>query len=106
MSKLVQSYSTSNVKKGELTPVQMALKEEMPELIAAMLGSFTIEGTCVMPPCSLILFLEGDRMGWCLTPRQGSKCAFGTLPDPSKGLAGVEAEMEAGHFEWKQKRGR
>lgn len=106
MSKLIQSYSTSTAAGGDDTPFLAALREEYPELAQALRGTKNVEGGCVLPPCTLMLFLDGDRVGFCLSPKAGTRVAFGSLPDASKGLAGVEAELAAGHFEWKNKRGR
>lgn len=106
MSRFVSTYSKPTQRNGEMSSFRANLATEMPELISAMAGSYNLEGQCVMPPCTLMLFLEEDRMGFCLSPKGGGKCAFGSLPDPSKGLLGVEAELQAGHFEWKQKRTR
>lgn len=106
MSKLVQSYSTSSPANGEDTPFLAALREEYPELATCLRGTKNVDGQCVLPPCTLMLFLDGDRIGFCLSPKAGTRVAFGSLSDPSKGLAGVESEIAAGHFEWKNKRGR
>jgi len=106
MSKLIQSYSSANPASGEDTPFLAALREEYPELAQALRGTKNVDGQCVLPPCTLMLFLDGERIGFCLSPKAGQRVAFGSLPDPSKGLAGVEAEIAAGHFEWKNKRGR
>lgn len=106
MSKLVQSYASGASSNGEDTPFLAALRDEYPELAAALRGTKNVEGQCLIPPCTLMLFLDGERIGFCLSPKAGSRVAFGSLPDPSKGLAGIEAEIAAGHFEWKNKRGR
>lgn len=106
MSKLVQAYSTSVSPNGDETPFLIALREEFPELTQAFKGTKNVEGQVVLPPCTLMLFLDGDRLGFCLSPKTGLRVAFGSVPDPAKGLAGVEAELAAGHFEWKNKRGR
>lgn len=106
MSKLVTAYSSGHPAAGDETPFLIALKEEYPELAAALKGTKNVEGQIVLPPCTLMLFLDGDRLGFCLSPKAGSRVAFGSVPDPAKGLAGVESELAAGHFEWKNKRGR
>jgi len=106
MSKLIQSYATSSSSNGEDTPFVTELRGEYPELIQAMRGTKNVDGQCVLPPCTLMIFLEGDRMGFCLSPKNGTRVAFGTVSDPAKGLQSVEAEIAAGHFEWKNKRGR
>lgn len=102
MSKLIQSYSTSVNKSAEDDPLILALREDYPELTNALCGTKNVEGQCVMPPCTLMLFLNEGRLGWCLSPKTGSKVAFGTVSDPSKGLACVESEIAKGNFEWKQ----
>jgi len=106
MSKLIQSYSSAADHNGEDTPFLTSLREEYPELAQAMKGTKNIEGQMLLPPCTLMLFLDGDRLGFCLSPKNGNRVAFGSVPDPAKGLGGVEAEIAAGHFEWKNKRGR
>lgn len=101
MSKLIQSYSTSVTKTDEDDPVTLALREDYPELTNALRGTKNVEGHCVMPPCTLMIFLNEGRLGWCLSPKSGSKVAFGTVTDPSKGLQCVESEIAKGNFEWK-----
>ncbi len=101
MSKLLQSYSVSATASSEDDPAVVAMREEFPELTKAMLGTKTVEGTCLMPPCTLMVFLNDGRLGWCLSPKTGSKVCFGTVPDPSKGMSCIEAEIVKGNFEWK-----
>lgn len=101
MSKLVQSYSVTAAKSEEDNPCVLALRDEYPELTNALLGTKNVEGQCVLPPCTLMIFLNDGRLGFCLSPKSGSKVAFGTIPDPSKGLSCIEAEIAKGNFEWK-----
>lgn len=101
MSKLIASYSVTATKLEDDNPAVVALREEFPELTNALLGSKNVEGQCVLPPCTLMIFLNDGRLGFCLSPKSGSKVAFGTIPDPSKGLNCVESEIAQGHFEWK-----
>jgi len=101
MSKLIQSYSVTKSASEDDSPAIQLLRAEFPELTAALLGSKTIEGTCLLPPCTLMLFVNDGRFGFCLSPKTGTKVAFGTIPDPSKGLSCVESEIAQGNYEWK-----
>jgi hypothetical protein len=55
-------------------------------------------------PATLNLFPGDGKLKFCISPKAGSKIAFGTVDDPTKGLGGVEAAIAAGHYEWKGRR--
>lgn len=103
MSKFRESYaSAKSVGRAEGEAFD-ALAAECPDLALVMAGEYDEGGNCLVPSCTLMLFLEAGRVKFCLSPKFGPQVAFGTLPDPSKGLQGVDEEIREGRFEWKSR---
>lgn len=105
MSSFVKSFISQDGGEQRLSPEISAFHDEFPELCDAMLGAKDPDGKQAIPPVTLMLFVEGDKVKFCLSPKYGDKIAFGTLVGAEKGLSGVEQAIKAGQFEWK-KRGR
>jgi hypothetical protein len=101
MSKLVSSYRAHVDAKTQDGPQVMALRDEFPAIVEAMKGVCDEGGQQVVWPCTVMLFLEGDTLKFCLNPKSGSRVAFGSVLDASKGLHGVEQAISDGNFEWK-----
>jgi hypothetical protein len=88
-----------------------AFKNEFPNLWAVLTG---IDGdgaslatgapAAASPPSTVMVFVEGGRLKWCASPKSGPRVAFGTIPEPMQGFWSIEAELKAGHFEWKVRR--
>lgn len=104
MNSFVKSYFSQDGDGQRSSPEVQAILAEWPNLGEALLGGRDPDGKEAVPPITLMLFLEGDKLKFCLNPKWGAKVAFGTIPDASKGLEAVEAELAAGRFEWKKRR--
>lgn len=59
-----------------------------------------------MPTTSVLIFLDGGRIKFCLHPVESQKVAFGCITDPSDLLTSFEAEVTAGNYEWRKSRSR
>lgn len=101
MSKLAESYRSHVSSATSDGPQVQALREEFPSIVEAMRGVVGDEQTPTLWPCTVMLFLEGDTLKFCLNPKSGNRVAFGTVSDASKGLQGVEQALRDGQFEWK-----
>jgi hypothetical protein len=101
MSKLVESYRRHVEAKTQDGPQVMSLRDEFPAIVEAMKGVTDATGAYVVWPCTVMLFLEGDTLKFCLNPKSGNRVAFGTVSDAGKGLHGVEQAIVDGNFEWK-----
>lgn len=101
MSKLAESYRLHVAARTEDGPQVCALRDEFPHLVEAMKGVMNAEGAYEVWPCTVFLFLEGDTLKFCLNPKSGSRVAFGSVSDASKGLHGVDEAIRDGNFEWK-----
>jgi hypothetical protein len=77
------------------------LRECFPELAAALIPGPTPENGVPEESFTLMIFVKDGRVRFCLSSRDADVCAFGELPDPGKGLDGVEAEILAGRLGWK-----
>lgn len=103
MSKFRESYVATERDKVREAPALVGLQTEFPTLADALLGAAGTDGGPAVPPCTLMLFVEADKVKFCLNPKYGDRIAFGTLTDPEKGLSGVEWELSEGRFEWKKR---
>lgn len=104
VSKFRASYSQVSVPRGGCEVVPPEFREEFPQL-SEVLGGIPAAGDDeALPRHSVILFLEGGRLKFCLSNRGSQRCAFGTVEDPAKGLAGVELALAEGHYEWKNRK--
>jgi len=74
---------------------------ELPNLIDAMTGVLGPDGRWKHGPATFMIFLEGGKLKFCLSPKFSSSVAFGVVADPDKPFHSIEAELQAGHFEWK-----
>ena len=104
MSSFVKSFFSQDGDGQRASENIIALRENWPNLTDALLGCKDPDGKEGVPPITLMLFLEGDTLKFCLSPKWGGKVAFGTIVDPSKGLQAVEDAIRAGEFEWKKRR--
>jgi len=77
--------------------------EELPELSEAMAGIPSADGKgWECPPQSLTLWLEGNTAKFCLGSEGSDIKTFGTFPDLSAGLPGVEKALDEGRCETKR----
>lgn len=93
-----------NVSKGA-SVVWQELQPQWPCVADVLCGvepADGLEGSC--PALSIILFVEGASLKFCLSRYKGTEKAFGTIGAPSKGLDGLEAALAAGDYEWVSKR--
>jgi len=80
------------------------LRGAFPALAEVLLGIPSTKDSIGRPACKILLFCEADKLKFMLSPVTGDLVAFGTLPDPTGGFEAIEAELLAGHFEWKKRR--
>jgi|SRR5689334_15928805 len=84
--------------------VEPTFREEYPQLADVFSGVPATNGVDKDIPCATInLFWEGGRLKFCIIPRGSNKIAFGTISEPEKGFAGLEAALTNGTFEWKRR---
>jgi len=102
MSRLFSSYGKTQTAVATNSPAYLALLEEVPLLAKCFVGVTGEDGKTQLPPCSLILFLDGDLLKFCLSPKIGTDVAFGCVQEPFYSLEGVERALEQDKFEWKK----
>lgn len=107
MSIFLESFSRSEPTNGAATQLELDMRKRWPTVADALFG-VTIAGnaSASFPSCSIILFVEGDRLKYCLTPQGKDRVAFGTISTPLDGLDGLESSLAAGDFAWRAKRGK
>lgn len=104
MSKYVETLQSMKVKGDESFVGEEEFAAEFPCTLEVLRGhpkTDDLPGVC---PATLMFFIEGGRLKFCISPREGSRVAFGVLDDPTKGLAALELALVKGAFEWKTKR--
>jgi len=74
---------------------------EWPNLIEAFTGTVDADKRWLMGPCTVMLFVEGGKLKFCLSPKYTSRICFGVVTDPSKPFDSIESELTLGHYEWK-----
>lgn len=103
MSKYGESFFHQTPDGVRQSPKIVELAAEYPEMTQVLLGVKRAENDgASIPTASIILFLEGDAMKFCLKPKYGGNVAFGTLQDPVKGFQELERALRDGDFEWKK----
>jgi len=83
------------------------LSEDYPELAKLLCGiPGKASGTFEVPRATLMFFVEGSRLKFCINIQDGDECAFGCCDDPSKPWHSVNRALADGDFEWKSKKGK
>lgn len=101
MSRFFDGYGKTMQDGGRGFPGEDEFRQEFPDLWAALQGDPGEDGKARMPPCTLMIFAEGGRLKFCLSPKQGNRVCFGVMSDPVKGLWSVQDALAEGKFEWK-----
>lgn len=105
MSTYGDSYRSGKPSSAGGPQVPSEFVSEYPSCAAVLAGIWSDDGKeCQVPPASIIVFAEGGKLKFCISPKVGNMVAFGTCEDSSKGLGAIEAAIEGCHFEWKKAR--
>lgn len=75
--------------------------EQWPNLCQALGGIKQDDGKWQVGPATLMIFLEGGIMKFCLSPKYFPKVCFGVVSDPTMVLDSVEHALTTGKCEWK-----
>lgn len=105
MSIYGQTYSSSAGGKEEANALPEEFLSKFPILSEALAGVYDSSGKCKMSKATLMIFLDGGRLKFCISPQGSPRVAFGMLPGVFPSFQTVEDELKAGKFEWKSKRG-
>lgn len=82
------------------------LVEEYPAVAWALAGRPPGHAEGAEYPATLMVFFDGGKLKYCLSPKIGQSVAFGTIEDPTQPMASIEASIREGKYEWKtRKRG-
>lgn len=104
MSTYRERFDESSGDNYDRRAVDAAFREEWPTLAEVFSGIPASQGEKNgVPPATINLFWEGGRLKFCIIPTGAGRVAFGTVAGPEKGLASLEASLQAGHFEWKRR---
>lgn len=107
MSTYVERFNATTGDTYNRSTVDPEFRGEYPALADVFGGCDQDAAVGKTIPCATInLFWEGGRLKFCIIPKGYNQVAFGTVGDPSKGFAAIEAAIQAGHFEWKRKMSR
>lgn len=106
MSKYLDAV-TARDGNGSLEHTDLAeFGESWPELTQAMVGVKGPDGKWLVGPATVMLFLEGGKMKFCLSPKYSSRICFGCVVDPSRALDSIEVALATEKCEWKARGGR
>lgn len=79
---------------------------EIPTLVEAMTGSVDDKGSWVMGPATLMMFVEGGKLKFCLSPKYTAKVCFGPVDDVERPFLAIEKALQDGRCEWKARAGK
>lgn len=80
--------------------------EELPAVSQLLAGVAGNPGEAmVSPPHSLILWLEGDWVKFCITAGDFQPKCWGSFQGLARGLAGVEKALQDNHCDWRRPKG-
>lgn len=89
------------------TPLARELKEKWPNIADALCGCHCeSDPSLSTPPYTIMLFLEGPCLKFCITTQESRDVAFGVVQEALLGFDGLEKSLEAGQFSWRLKKGR
>lgn len=102
MSSYRESFQAASTEREGLPNIPAAFRSRFPAL-SEVLGGIVEEGTgkLSIPAATLNLFWEGGELKFCIIPRFGNRVAFGSVPEPHKGIESLEREIAAGRVGWK-----
>jgi hypothetical protein len=106
MSRFADSYASPGSKNARESEAYLALLDEVPAVADVLAGTLDADGRCVVPPCTVQIFLDAGVLKFCLSPKVGDRVAFGVVQEPLYSLQGIERALEQGKFEWKTPKGR
>lgn len=101
MSTYLTSYGNGvNGHPGDFPDVEY-FRTHFPNLLAALQGDPAEGKTWKVPPATLMLFIEGGRLKFCLSPKHGTRVCFGVVKRPDATVASIEQALADNEFEWK-----
>ncbi len=56
-----------------------------------------------LPSSTIMVFVDGGRVKFCLSPSEGPDVAFGVVHDPVLIWESISAELIEGNVEWKRR---
>lgn len=77
------------------------LRADYPNVVLAFEGRKATGDLAEIPPCTIMLFLEGGSLKFCLSPKSGREVGFGTLNANVGILEGLEWCLDDGQIDWK-----
>lgn len=102
MSSYASSYSVAIHESHDKATTTEEFRQEYPTLASVFEGvQGDGNGTPGVSAATISLFWEGGILKFCINPKIGNRVAFGSVRDPVKGLAALEAALCQGQFEWK-----
>jgi hypothetical protein len=106
MSSLLENFQQAVVQRAPKDAQWDDFKAKWPTIFEALFGAPDEEGKERMPPITIQLYAGDGKLKYVLSPKSGSKIAFGTCEGPDKGLDALEQAMASKHHEWKPRKGR
>lgn len=80
------------------------LADSWPMLSVVLGGTAKPDGTFDQKPCTIMLFIDNGKLGFCISPSEGDQIAFGVLEQVESGLDALEAEIVHHRYSWRPRR--
>jgi len=106
MSQFRTRYGQAVNRRGIVEAIPHEFRESYPVLSEALGGSPAAEGMTEMYPHTLMIFVEGGRLKYCLSCSQAQAVGFGCIQDPAKALESIEQDLEQDKIDWRQRKDR
>jgi len=106
MSKFRTRYGQAVSRRGIVELAPHEFRESYPALSEALSGAPAGDGMDAMFPHTVMIFLEGGRLKWCLNASQANAVGFGTVEDPSKPLESIDRAIAEDRIDWRVRKQR
>lgn len=106
MSKFRMRYGQAVNRRGIVEAVPPEFRESYPAIAEVLSGAPAGEGMDAMYPHTVMIFVEGGRIKFCLNCSQSQAVGFGTIEDGSKPLEGIERAIAEDRIDWRARKQR
>jgi len=91
-------------RRGIVEAVPPEFAESYPALAEVLAGAPAGDGMDAMYPHTVMIFVEGGRLKFCLNCSQSLAVGFGTIEDGSKPLEGIDKAIAEDRIDWRVRR--
>lgn len=107
MSMFMGSLQSSAGDNSERSDAHNAMRQRWPSIADALFGTVGTEGGYPStPPFTIVLFVEGPQLKFCLRSDDHPMNCFGCVRAALDGFDGLEKALAEGQFSWRPRKDR